>query len=334
MVSATDVREENPAQGAPAALPDPVRLVSSARFYTEALLVPPGIAARDLHGFLEGEVEELSMFPLEATAWGYLDGRRKSGGAILLYAAFREHVNGATDPDSARRFAVLPGFAALLGRQWRKATWVVLVEPECVSLVRIPVRATVPDHVRCRYGTRLDEHPDVAWALRAELLESAPCADGDRVEDGLVRCGTPAIDRRGTIRFPLEQQRQPEASWKRFGAGRIGPSAVLLAADVRDRQFLLEERGRSRAIRQLRGFLRLSVLAMLLLAVFQYQYMRRSRETATLVTQVKAQRSAVEALQEQEALAKSAARLSEPPLEIFDWLVAVNEFRPETIAFH
>ncbi len=335
VASVAAVGKAPPAPGVPVALPDPVRLVASARFYTETLLVPPGISARDLHGFLEGEVEELSMFPLEATAWGYLDSRRKpSGGSILLYAAFREHLNGATASDSARRFAVLPGFAVLLNRQWKKTTWLVLVESECVTLVRFPARATIPDYVRSRYGTRLDEHLEEAWALRAELLESAPCTEEDRVEDGLVRCGIPTVDRRAMIRFPLEQQRRPDAAWKRFGIGQIGSESVLLAADVRERKFLQEERSRRRAIRQLRGFLRLAVLVLLLLTAFQYQYIRRSRETTALVAKAKSQRATVKALQEQEALAKSAARLSEPPPEIFDWLMAVNESRPETIAFH
>jgi hypothetical protein len=319
----------------PAALPAPIRLVASARFYGETRLVPPGVAARDLHGFLEGEVEELSLFPLEATAWGYLDnGHKASGDSVLLYAAFREHINGATDPEQARRYAVLPGFAALLGHQWKKTSWVVLLEPECVSLVRIQARAAAPDFVRSRYGTRLDENPETAWALREELLADAPRADDDKVESGLIRCAAPAIDRNGAVRFPLECQPRPEAAWKRYGTGERVSRSVLLAADVRERQFLSEERSRRRAVRQLRGFLRFATLVLLLLAVFQYQYLKRTRETAALAAQAKAQRSDVEALREQEALARSAARLSEPPLEIFDWLMAVNEFRPSTVAFY
>lgn len=319
----------------PLAPPAPVRLVASARFISETLLVPPGIAARDLYGFLEGEVEELSLFPLESTAWGYLGGQRPPAvGSVLLYAAFREHINGSSDSELARRYAVLPGFAALCGRKWRKTTWVVLYESTCVSIIRIPARATVPDFVRSRYGTRLDERPDTVWALREELLESAPCAEGDRVEDGLIRCGTPTIDRRGSVRFPLERQVRPGAAWKRFGSGLLGPAPVLLAADVRDRRFLAEERGRRRASRQLRVFLRLAALGLLLLALFQYLYIKRSREAVALAAQVSDQRPAVAALQEQEELARSAARLSDPPLEIFSWLMAVNESRPETVAFH
>lgn len=330
-------KDEPAAPAAPAvsaAPPDPVRLVASARFIAETLLVPPGITARDLHGFIEGEVEELSLFPLESTAWGYLGGQRQpSIGSVLVYAAFREHINGSSDAELARRYAVLPGFAALCGRKWRKTTWVALYEPTCVSLVRIPARSTVPDFVQSRYGTRLDERPDTVWALREELLASASCAEGDRVEDGLVRCGTPTIDRRGSVRFPLERQARPGAAWKRFGIGLLGPAPVLLAADVRDRRFLAEERGRRRSFRQLRVFLRLAALGLLLLAVFQYLYMKRSQNAVALAAQADAQRPAVEALQEQESLARSAARLSDPPLEIFRWLTSVNESRPETIAF-
>ncbi len=318
----------------PVALPAPVRLVSSARFFAETLLVPPGITARDLPGFLEGEVEELSLFPLEATAWGYLDASRKGvPGSVLVYAAFREHINGATDPDQARRYAVLPGFAALYGRKVGRTSWVVLLEPECVSLVRIPARSGVPDLVRSRYGTRLDENPSTAWTLRDELLEAVPPGPDDKLEEGLVRCAAPVIERSGAVRFPLERQRRPDEPWKRMGMGRIGTEAALLAADVRDRHFLAEERARRRATRQLRAFLRLAALALLLLCVFQFLHAKRVRDTAALEAQAKAQRPAVEALQEQESMARSAARLAEPPLEIFDWLMAVNEPRPDTVAF-
>ncbi|VGO14261.1 hypothetical protein PDESU_02820 [Pontiella desulfatans] len=323
------------ARTAPPLPPDPVRLVASARFYAESIMVPPGISSRDKSGFLEGEVEELSLFPLESTSWGYMENPRKlSGAQVLLYAAFREHVNGATDPDHARRFAVLPGFAVLLGRQWRKPTWLVLLEPECVTLVRMQPKANLPDFVRSRYGTRLDEDSEAAWELRERLLdEVAIDEDGERIEEGLVRAGRPAIDRRGAVVFPLERQRTPQAGWKRFGCGKLASEAALLAADVRDMHFLADERKRRRAVRQLRAFLRIAAVVLVLLGVFQYLYLKRVGATEALAAQSKAQRPAVKALQEQESLAKSASRLANPPLEIFEWLSVVNDPRPDTLFY-
>lgn len=331
----TKKRPANKKKSAPKAPPEPVRLVASARFYTETIVVPPGIASRDLPGFLEGEVEELSLFPIESTSWGYLgSSRHKPGAWVLLYAAFREHVNGATDPAFARRHAVLPGFAVLLGRTWRKPTWVVLLEAECVTLVRMSPKSGLPDWVRSQYGTRLDENPDAAWALREKLVEEAPIDSAtERIEEGMVRAARPQVDRRGAVVFPLERQRKPHAAWKRFGNGRLASETELLAADIRDAQFLAEERNRRRAVRQLRTFMQVATLILLMLAAFQYLYLKKRSDTDALATQAKAQRPAVQALQDQESRAKSASRFAGRPMEFFEWLSAVNAPRPDTIYF-
>lgn len=327
--------EHTSAPKTPPMPPDPVRLVASARFYTETIMIPPGITSRDLPGFLEGEVEELSLFPIESTSWGYLENaNRKTGASVLIYAAFREHVNGATDPAFARRYAVLPGFAALLGRSWRKPTWVVLLEPECVTLLRMVPKSAMPDFVKSIYGVRLDENPDTAWKVREELLASAPFDSSmERAEEGFIRVAGPVVDRRGSVVFPLERQRLPHDAWKRYGNGKITSESELLAADVRDLQFLAEERHRRRAVRQLRLFMRSAALVLIALGVFQYLYLKKRAETDQLTAQVKAQRPAVQALKDQESRAKSASRFAGRPLELFDWLSAVNVARPDSIYF-
>lgn len=329
----TEENIKSETMNAPPLPPDPVRLVASARFIAEPLAVPPGISVRDLPGFLEGEVEEHSLFPLESTSWGYMDGRRKAtGGSILLYAAFREQVNGATDPHFARRYSVLPGFAILCGRQWRKPTWVTLLEPDCVTIVRMQ-RNGIPDCVRSRYGAQLEESMQAAWNLRDELLKEAPIAEDEKIEDGLIRCTNPSIDRKGAVVFPLERCRQPGDNWKRWGAGKISNESVMLAADVRDSHYLAGERNRRRAVRQLRTFLRIAACAFIALGIFQYRYDKLRNETDALSEQLRAQRPAVEALKLQEKQAKGAAKLSDPPLEVFQWLEAVNASRPDNIWF-
>ena len=329
----TEINNRPETSTAPPLLPDPVRLVGSARFIAEPLAIPPGISMRDLSGFLGGEVEEHSLFPLEATSWGYMEARGKgSGGSILLYAAFREQVNGATDPHFTQRYSVLPGFAVLLGRSWRTPTWITLLGPGCITLVRMQ-RSGIPDCVRSRYGSRFVEHPEAAWSLRDELLKEAPVAEDDHVEDGLIRCSKPVIDRKGGVAFQLERCSEPGGSWKRWGSGKIAGESALLAADVRDAQFLSGERNRRRAVRQLRTFMRIAVAGFIALGFFQYRYIKLRNETEALSDQLKAQRPAVEALKLQEKQAKGAGRLSDPPLEIFDWLVAVNDVRPDNIWF-
>ncbi|MDF7799164.1 PilN domain-containing protein [Pontiellaceae bacterium B1224] len=314
--------------------PDPVRLVPSARFIVETLELPPGISPRDTPGFLEGEVEERSLFALESTSWGYMETRKKgSPVSILLYSAFRDQVNGESDPHYAERHAVLPGFAALVGRTWRKTTWVTLLEPACVTLVRIPARSGIPNFVRSLYGKRLDDDLLTAWALRDTLLNDVEVLEDECIEEGLVRCKNPSNDRKGGVVFPLERCLAPDESWKRFGSGKLLSEATLRAADVRDSHFLNQMRNRRRAARQLNTFLRLAALLLIGLSFFQFRYIQLKKKTEQLSEQLATQRPVVAALQQQEALAKSAGRLSDPPLEIFTWLTAVNDVRPQNISF-
>jgi hypothetical protein len=263
-----------------------------------------------------------------------MENRRKgSAVSILLYSAFREQVNGESDPHYAQRHAVLPGFSALVGRAWRKTTWVVLQEAECLTLVHIPARSGIPDQVRSLYGKQLDEDPSALWALRDTLLEGVEVQEGECIEEGLVRCSKPSNDRKGGVVFPLERCRAPGESWKRFGNGKIISEAVLRAADVRDSHFLNKMRSQRRATRQLNTFLRLAVVLLIGLSFFQFRYLQLKKKTASLSEQLAEQRPVVKALQQQEALAKSAGRLSDPPLEIFAWLTAVNDVRPDNISF-
>lgn len=314
--------------------PDPVRLVASARFIVETLVLPPGISQRDTPGFLEGEIEERSLFPLESTSWGYIETRgRSTQSSIVLFSAFRDQVNGATDPHYAQRHAVLPGFAVLMGRACRKATWLTLQEPECVTLVRIAARSGIPDWVRSRYTNGIEEDPQAAWAFREELIEAADIPDDEHIEDGLVRCCRSSIDRKGGVVFQLERCRTSGESWKRFGSGKILTETTLLAADVRDSHFLTQVRNRRRAARQLHAFLRIAAVLVVGLTMFQFRYIQLKKNTARLTERLSAQRPIVEALQQQEALAKTAGRLSDAPLEIFAWLTAVNEVRPGAISF-
>jgi hypothetical protein len=310
-----------------------VRLVASARFFSETLVLPPGVTGRDREGFIESEVEELSVFPLETTAWGYMSNDSdKANISVLIYAASRDQVKKHIELTPC--YAVLPGFSVLTGLRMKQTTWMVLVEDDCVTLARIPAKASAPDLVRSRYGTNLKLHPDRAWELRKALLESVKETADGVVEEGLLRCAGPIVERSGVIRFPLEQQLSVGAGWRHYRTGRLGRDATLLTADVRDKQLLSEERARRAAVGRLRVIVRVAAVICIALAVFQYRYWAKKHDLANLEQQVLSQRPAVKALKEQESLADSVAKLSQAPLEIFEWLSAVNAQRPESMAFH
>lgn len=309
---------------------DGVRLVSSARFVADVLSIPAGVGLRDVPGFVEGEVEHLSLLPLEAVGWGYLTERGRGEGRVLAYAALRDQIQSGADET---HFSVLPCFSCLCGLKWRRTTWVVLQEPDCLTILRFPARSSIPDYVRSRFIRAETASDETIWALRESLLESVPREDGDREIEGVLRCAGIRVKGRRTIHFTLQRQAEPGKNWRHWGTGRLGPESALLAADIREAAFLEDERQRRHNLRQLRSLLRVAAMLVVLLGAWQVQHIVAEKELAERGELVESRREVVAALEEKEAMIRSTARLSEPPLEAFDWLMAINSIRPDTISF-
>jgi len=306
-----------------------VRLVSSARFVTDALVVPAGVTQRDLPGFVEGEIEYVSMFPIEAVAWGYLTEKGKGQSAVLAYAALREQVHAAEDENL---HAVLPAFSCLCGLNWKCTTWVFLLEPDCLTLVRFPARKSCPDYVRSCFLPQ-DCTDELVWALRTSMLEAAPRTDDEAVADGVVRCVGIACRVNRSITFELQQQAVPGEAWNTWKRGYLTSAAALIAADVRDADFLDQERNRRRALRRLRICIQGVFILAILLGAAHVRYLLLLRALSESMRQVEARRSIVADLEEKEAMIQSTARLVASPMEAFDWLMAMNDLRADTVSF-
>ena len=306
-----------------------VRLVSSARFVVDALVIPAGVTQRDLPGFVEGEIEYISMFPIDAVAWGYLTTKGKGQRAVLAYAALREQVHAAEDENL---HAVLPAFSCLCGLSWKCTTWIFLLEPDCLTLVRFPARKSFPDYVRSCFLPQ-DCTDELVWALRTSMLEAAPRTDDEAVADGIVRCVGLACRVNRSIGFELQQQSFPGEAWNTWKSGYLTSAAVLMAADVRDTDFLDQERNRSRALRRLRMYMQGAFVLAVLLGTAHVRYLFTLRSLSESMRQVELRRSIVADLEEKNAMIQSTARLAASPMEAFDWLMAMNDLRADTVSF-
>jgi hypothetical protein len=312
-----------------------VQLLPSARFVTEVLELPTNVNGRDLAGFVESNIEEFSAFPLESTAWGFLEiASQQVQKRILAYAGYRDQVLGRSIASPDGLYAMLPGFACLVGLSVKQTSWFVLLEDSCMTLAKISAKENVPSFVRSVYLSGDEMDSAAVWRVRENLVREVTANDDEYFEDGLIRCVSSSVSRTGSITFTLEKQYDSDSDWKRYKTGKLASETVVVAADVREKSFLWEQRGRRASFRRLQGFIRFFFVFLLLLAVFQYRYLAKKRALADLSQQVVIQRPAVEALQEQERITKASATLRQAPLEIFAWMEAVNELRPDTMAFH
>jgi len=308
-----------------------VRLVSSARFVADVLPIPAGVGRKELTGYVEGEVEHLSMLPLEDLAWGYLQDRKGPGGPILAYAALQDQVRSADDMSC---FAVLPHFCCLGGGTWRQPTWVVLQETDCVTVVRFPAKRNVPNYVRsCFTPAKGVLSEDVIWQVRDRMLEEAPRENDDQEIEGVVRCAGMRIKGKDQIVFSLERQIERNSRWQHWKSARLEPESVLLSADIRDDVFLQGERQRRHNRRQLTTLLRVAAVLIVLLGIWQVRHYMARRAHESLVRKIEDRRAAVASLQEKESMSRSAAGVNAPAMEAFNWLMAMNIVRPETVSF-
>ncbi len=308
-----------------------VRLVSSARFVVDALPVPAGVGRKELTGFVDGEVEHLSMLPLDVLAWGYLQERKRLGGAVLAYAALREQVE---DADADACFAVLPHFCCLSGLKWRTPVWLALLEPDGVTVVRFPANATVPDYVRsCFVPTTAGADEENVWQVRDRMLAEVSRDDDERVIEGLVRCAGTRVKGKALVVSTLERQVERGGRWRYWKTVRLGPEDVLLSADIREEGFLHSERQRRNNLRQLSLFMRVAALLLVLLAGWQVRHSMARRAHDRLIRKIDARRAAVAALQEKESMSRSSSEVNAPAMEAFGWLMDMNLVRPESVSF-
>ncbi|MGF1485067.1 MAG: hypothetical protein ACFBZ8_11965 [Opitutales bacterium] len=96
--------------------PEPIRWIPGAVFFCHLEELAPGLPADEVASLAELTVEELSPFPIEQLAWGYLHNAEKS--RLFLFAAFRESLRQEGEsPDAwVRDTFVFPDFLPALVR--------------------------------------------------------------------------------------------------------------------------------------------------------------------------------------------------------------------------
>lgn len=311
---------------------DEIRLAPSALFVTAGAPIPPGIRRRDLESLAAGLVEEHSPLPMEQTAWGYAaDSRRKAGGAILCFAAIRDHLFGKESPTSGDLDgpAVVPGFVSLRGLRFRRSTWVFLLEDECVSAARFDPGDPVPREIVSRFRAEGSDDP---FALRQRLADDRVDPGTDDEVEGLLRSAGTKGKRKGTS-FLLERLSAPDSEWSPWRETEPVPTEALLAADVRDREKLASRQREESSARRMKRTVAAIGIAVALLGIWEILEFNRGRTAAELARRAELQRPEVDRLREIESMTTSLAGVIERDFEPFRWLMVLNESRPPEISF-
>lgn len=323
---------QNPTQPAETSSPAAsVELVTAARFVCQAIEIPEGMKTADLSNYVSGMVEEESPLPLEHIAWGFLAARKgRKGTNALAYASARNLVLGDGDPVSGG--SVLPSFAALQGLSFSERTWLCYVDDESISAVSFQPNASTPDQIVSRYHhSDLDDWVALS-SMREGLLQDAPIESTDKVIDGIIRAKLQGTPSRKKIQFTLEQRIQKTGGWHQWNKTELASESMLHGADLRDPEFLNAELTSRRDGKSI--FIAAGVIAaaIIIMGVLEIILGSRASQAEDSLTQVTAQEKAVAQLKEMEAMTKALEATLKKQLLPFDWMMAVNEFRPEEVS--
>lgn len=307
-----------------------ITAVPSASFFVERIEPPPGLKGSALDAELQAWVEEFSPFPIEHTAWGYLQPKRTPW--VLLYAAYRPQAGIPQEVGAGAGHFWLPAFICLCGgRAVKVSTWYFLVEAECLTALHFPAGSPYPDQIISRFGQNLLEKPENAWQLREKIPLKG---DSSAIDPGMYRCNSSKLERGGSrAAFDLEYQKKAAAAWKSAGKRRLSGLKTLLAADLRDSVAMSEERRQQRFDTTAWRLLQALAAATVIMLVLQAWHFTRSRELASMEAMVEGRAAQVREVQQREASVQAMRALLRPQASPFDWTMLANSVRPESISF-
>jgi len=211
----------------------PIQLVGGHYFFCRTVELPEEMEAEALEAFAELSVEELSPFPLEQLAWGYLldaDGRQ-----LFIYAACRPRIPGEEQSGWEAAEQVYPAFLPMLLSGEKRERWALLKADNSLTLMHFTADSSLP---RQTASAPLPEEPSEQEQALARLR---------------TRCGLPAdallehwqllriTASREAITFTLKLEADGTEQ-----ATRLHGEMARWRADLRDADFMVGERRRRR----------------------------------------------------------------------------------------
>lgn len=156
-------------------------LVPGNWFVSRAFSVPEELKAKELEGFAELSVEEMSPFNLEQLNWGYFFGEESN--RIFIYAAFDQKLRRDLVESDQYDYA-FPDFAQSFGLRFDRPTLFFLLHESTLTGILLPVNDPVPQTV---VGITLDPE------FSSTDLESAKAMITERVAGQVARQSEPTL---------------------------------------------------------------------------------------------------------------------------------------------
>lgn len=142
-------------------------------FFVRVVALPPETAAAEVPAQVELALEGMAPFPVSHLCYGYF--HPAGAGRVLIYAAYRRRFTVDDASGWATAEAVLPSFAAWLGRAPDGPRTLLVNGGDTLTLLGWDAGEAVPAVVLTRQ-LAADAPPEVRAAVQAELVAQAPDA--------------------------------------------------------------------------------------------------------------------------------------------------------------
>ena len=319
-------------------------LTPCSAFFVRRLSLPEGTPATEIDGFVELQLLELSPFPPDQLAWGYLSD--STAAEIFVFAAPKARLPKALTDHWHAPQHVYPAFLPLLANASPQG------EPSAILFEGTATMATWAG--RGRFPDRL-LHASVADKRKADdSVSDASVSDDSRADDrpgpGEALAALEAVARRqkvaapatilevnavdlqssGTVRFSL-QQHGPSAADSATSAVDFGPDTGRWSADLRETDYLRAQR-RNLAIgkRLWQGLTAWSAAAAVLVLLTVAILILKGQNRSDLAT-IEAMQPTIDAIDANQVHIDKLQDISGRPFEPFAVLEIIERRRPKEL---
>ncbi len=291
-------------------------------FFVRRFELPAGMAAGEVAGFVELQLEELSPFPLDQLSHGHVVSR--DGLAVLVYAAYRRRFTAERTENWNRARFVMPDFAPALRLRYERDTVVFFQSEAALTALRYEGGRELPVRVASR---------PLPTEISTEVI--------DRVRGVLV--GLVEGSGMTPIELRVTSKPQQRAQGLVFVLGPDGgngsaeevvlPTAECWAMDVRDSAFVARQRRRLGLDLVMWRIVQGAAAALALLLLGELVLLGFRGYAGWLSARVAAQAPIAAALEDKDLVANRLTDFGRSGLSPFSMLATVWAPKPATIYF-
>lgn len=306
-----------------------VGLVPPDAFFTRKVELPEGLSKDERNAFIQLDLEGNSPFPMDQLVWGYVEDSESD--FVFVYATPKQRLRklGFEDPESY--YQLFPGFISLYGRNVDTPTVRFLALDGYISALFLAPGNPVPQKVVARKVTAELITDDSYTAARSRLVDQLSL-DGYQAEDGVWLLQKTEILPNGLVEFTHRHLSESQSGGLEVHVLDL-PTDGLWAADLRDDNFASKENNTRQRSKILWKALRFSVIAAILLLVFQILvFVTDGYNHVTEKTLLELQPLALQ-VSNKITLAERLTQSTEEDVKPFLLMESINAIRPDSVYF-